>query len=147
MYDMQEIGARCRWCNTWFEDVEEGYDPPGYPRFCAVCTKPTVTPGKVRKLSGSGGQGGRLNALNAAEKRRRKKWGVVFKKLGEAQLQVYENQGTDHLKYYGRFNYWPSHEKWWDSITNIKGKGAAEFVAYVQNKVTKLQLKGYRRHA
>ena len=126
--NMMLDGTMCCDCGEVFEDQVNGKRPPGYPRSCCVVPAPVKKAKTKKRRKGKSSEEQMLAALAT--------WPV----------RIYDNNGAAHHKYFGRFNYWPSRGKWWDSITNIKGQGLHSFITYVQDKVETLNLKQENNH-
>lgn len=122
-------GAVCQVCGEWMEDLLDGFDPPGHPRTCEGCGGPRLprySPCQVEEPE--------IEDLPYNGQ-------AVLQRLGKYPHKIYNNKGSIHLKFFGRFNYWPRRQKWHDSLTNEKGKGEDSFLQYVEHKVKTLKLK------
>ena len=119
--DLLLTGEICQECGEWLEDIINGAPAPGYPRWCPSC-KPR--PPKPKK---------RLSHYEQM------KQGLdIIAALPGVSVQTYENQGSYHLKFEGRFNIWPHpsrQPKWWDKATNFNGRGKEDFIKYVRHKL------------
>lgn len=57
----------------------------------------------------------------------------ITKKL--PKLKVCELNQGQHIQVDNRFNYWPAREKWFDSVSQEKGRGRYEFIKYVKGVI------------